>query len=46
MNPIRLLKNCFIDLLLKLSGTWVGAPKDPDWPEVSHWQKEDSKLKP
>ena len=31
MNPFRLLKNLFNDFLLKVSGTWVGAPKDPPW---------------
>ena len=26
MNPFRLLKNLFVDLLLKFTGTYVGAP--------------------
>ena len=31
MNPVRILKNLFVDFLLKVSGTWVGAPKDGPW---------------
>lgn len=31
MNPIRFIKNLFVDAMLKLSGTWVGAPKDAPW---------------
>ncbi len=31
MNPVRILKNIFVDFLLKVSGTWVGAPKDAPW---------------
>jgi len=31
MNPIRFVKNLFVDVLLKVSGTWVGAPKDEPW---------------
>ena len=31
MNPVRFLKNLFVDFLLKVSGTWVGAPQDPPW---------------
>ena len=31
MNPIRFIKNLFVDVLLKVSGTWVGAPKDEPW---------------
>ena len=31
MNPIRFVKNLFVDFLLKVSGTWVGAPKDGPW---------------
>ena len=31
MNPIRFIKNLFVDFLLKISGTWVGSPKDPPW---------------
>lgn len=30
-NPMTLLKNLFRDLLLALSGTWIGAPKDKPW---------------
>lgn len=30
-NPIRLLKNIFVDFFLKRTGTWIGAPKDPPW---------------
>lgn len=31
-NPIRLLKNLFVDFLLAVSGTWIGAPDDEPWP--------------
>ena len=31
MNPIRMVKNLFVDFLLKVSRTWVGAPKDTPW---------------
>ena len=31
MNPVRVLKNLFVDFLLKVSGTWVGSPKDAPW---------------
>ena len=31
MNPVRILKNLFVDILLKVSGTWVGSPKDAPW---------------
>ena len=31
MNPVRILKNLFVDFLLKISGTWVGSPKDAPW---------------
>ena len=37
MNPIRIIKNLFNDILLKLSGTWVGSPNDKPWPEKPHW---------
>lgn len=40
MHPIRLIKNLFIDILLKLSGTWVGAPKDKPWSETPHWMED------
>ncbi len=33
-NPFRILGNLFNDFLLKVSGTWVGAPQDPPWDEV------------
>lgn len=35
LNPIRIIKNLFNDFLLKVSGTWVGSPKDPPWDEVN-----------
>jgi len=31
MNPFQMIKNLFVDFLLKVSGTWVGAPKDKPW---------------
>lgn len=31
MNPIRFIKNLFVNALLKLTGTWFGAPKDAPW---------------
>ena len=34
MNPIRLIKNLFVDFMLWISGTWVGAPKDPPWDDA------------
>lgn len=40
MNPIRFLKNIFVDILLKLSGTWIGAPKDGAWSDVPHWKED------
>jgi len=30
-NPIRILKNLFNDMLIALTGTWVGSPKDKPW---------------
>ncbi|MEM8496682.1 MAG: hypothetical protein AAF542_01585 [Pseudomonadota bacterium] len=27
-NPFRILKNLFVDFLLKFTGTFVGAPQD------------------
>ncbi len=32
-HPIRCLKNVFVDFMLKVSGTYVGAPKDQPWEE-------------
>lgn len=32
-DPFRLLKNLFVDFLLWVSGTWVGAPDDAPWEE-------------
>ena len=29
MNPLRFLKNLFVDFLLKTTGTYVGAPPHP-----------------
>ncbi len=40
MNPIRLIKNLINEFLLKVSGTWVGAPKDEPWPETPHWMED------
>jgi hypothetical protein len=37
LNPIAWLKNLFRDFLLRVSGTWIGAPKDPPWSE-SDWK--------
>ena len=28
MNPIRFLKNLFVDFLIKTTGTYIGSPKD------------------
>jgi len=35
MNPICFIKNIFVDFLLNVSGTWVGAPKDPPWTDLN-----------
>lgn len=40
MNPIRFLKNIFVDILLKLTGTWIGAPRDKPWSDTPHWKEE------
>lgn len=34
-NPIRMLKNLFNDIMLKLTGTYVGAPQDPPWEDAA-----------
>ncbi|MFK7830619.1 MAG: hypothetical protein AB8B57_12660 [Congregibacter sp.] len=31
LNPLRLVKNLFVDFLLAVSGTWIGAPDDQPW---------------
>ena len=28
MNPIRFLKNILVDILIKTTGTYIGAPRD------------------
>jgi hypothetical protein len=30
-NPITLVKNLIRDVLLAVSGTWIGAPRDKPW---------------
>ncbi|MCR9078886.1 MAG: hypothetical protein NXH78_07285 [Hyphomonadaceae bacterium] len=40
MNPIRFLKNIFVDILLNLTGTWIGAPRDKPWSDTPHWKEE------
>ena len=39
MNPIRFVKNIFEDILLKLAGNWIAAPKDKAWPDTPHWKE-------
>ena len=34
-NPLQLVKNLFVDALLWVSGTWIGAPDDGPWEETS-----------
>lgn len=35
LDPFRLVKNLFVDALLWVSGTWVGAPHDPPWEDTN-----------
>lgn len=39
MNPLRLLRNLLADVLLRTTGTWFGAPKDPPWEQTEDWRR-------